>query len=226
MCVDKPKLFRRHNSLYRFLFLGVGVLMMATYSPPSEADLSICGTLDRQFGVWDYANPAHRARYLNTVENRHFTERIRTLAGGETGPTPGGDLSYTLTWFPNHYQALDAMSRLSRQERTLQPRGSRHNLECWFDRAIRFRPEDAMVRVVQAFHHERWRQTDKAREAALAASALQPDDPETNYNLGLILVRLGEHELAHEHAKTAYAMGYPMPGLRNLLRQAGFDLDG
>jgi hypothetical protein len=44
---------------------------------------------------------------------------------------------------------------------------------------------------------------------------------EVQYNLGLINLDLGDSLAAVENAKKAYAKGYPLPGLRRRLAQAG-----
>src|SRR5690606_27542173 len=44
---------------------------------------------------------------------------------------------------------------------------------------------------------------------------------EINYNLGLICVELGDIEAAVEYAEAAYALGYPLEGLRTKLKNLG-----
>jgi hypothetical protein len=50
---------------------------------------------------------------------------------------------------------------------------------------------------------------------------LMPDSAEAHYNLGLLYVRSGEYAEARTHAGRAYALGYPLPGLRDQLDRAG-----
>jgi len=40
-----------------------------------------------------------------------------------------------------------------------------------------------------------------------------------------VLVDLGRYEQALEHARQAYAFGYPLPGLRNRLARQGYRID-
>jgi len=47
---------------------------------------------------------------------------------------------------------------------------------------------------------------------------------ELHYALGLSYANTKEYERAVEHARKAYALGYPLPGLRNLLARAGYKL--
>ena len=44
---------------------------------------------------------------------------------------------------------------------------------------------------------------------------------EIHYNLGLIYLELGDADRALEQAHAAYALGYPLPGLRNRLQRMG-----
>ena len=47
------------------------------------------------------------------------------------------------------------------------------------------------------------------------------DSPEIHYFLGLAYLNLKDLDLASEHARRAYDLGYPLPGLRNKLAAAG-----
>jgi len=44
---------------------------------------------------------------------------------------------------------------------------------------------------------------------------------EVQYNLGLINLELGDTAAARANARSAYGLGYPLPGLKNLLRRKG-----
>lgn len=69
------------------------------------------------------------------------------------------------------------------------------------------------------------------KELAAARDLLLKGDAATggqsaqlNYMLGLVLVDLQEFEAAREHARKAYELGYPLPGLRDRLARAGHPL--
>jgi hypothetical protein len=65
----------------------------------------------------------------------------------------------------------------------------------------------------------------QAREALEAGiEALDGRSAELHYVLGLVLVELGDYPGATQHARTAYDMGYPLPGLRDRLARAGHPL--
>ena len=52
------------------------------------------------------------------------------------------------------------------------------------------------------------------------AIALMPNSPEPHYNLGLLYVDLGDLTKAAEQADRAYALGYPLDGLKRKLAAA------
>ena len=182
--------------------------------PPHCGNLAAPGTQ-----IYDY-NSAEDKKMLATVEAFHFTSDVENLRAGATG-TIGADLNYTLLMFPNHHRALAAMGKLAQRDKTLKPKGAQFSIECFFDRAIRFKPNDAMVRMVYATYLLQAAQPDRATEQLVLAAELQPDDPTINYNLGLLYVKKKDYEQARTHAKKAYEQGFPLPGLRNQLIQAG-----
>jgi tetratricopeptide (TPR) repeat protein len=170
----------------------------------------------------DYTNPADRTQ-LGIVEKFHFTEDVRTLRAGASSYLVD-DLEYVLNFFPNHHPALNALTRLCLREGTTRPRHADADLECRFLWAVRAQPKDAMVPVVQGVYYLRAGQNEKAIQSLERAVNLAPDNPEVQYNLGLALYKLKYYERARAHARKAYQGGYPLPGLRNLLKEAGYPL--
>jgi hypothetical protein len=111
--------------------------------PPHCGNLAAPGSQ-----IYDYNSPEDK-RMLATVEAFHFTSEVENLRSGVTG-TIGSDLNYTLLMFPNHHRALTSMGNLALREKTLKPQGAQFSIECFFDRALRFKPNDATVRLVYA----------------------------------------------------------------------------
>lgn len=175
-----------------------------------------CGELGN---VRDYTSDEQRT-FLRTVEEHHFTASIENLRYGNTG-TLGGDLSYTLLIFPNHHRALAAFGKLSLREKTLKPTGAKYSVECFFDRAIRYKPNDAMVRMVYGNYLSKAGQIDKATDQFEIAVNLEPENPTINYNLGLLYMKKKNYEQANTYAKKAYELGFPLPGLKNQLMEMG-----
>jgi Flp pilus assembly protein TadD len=188
--------------------------LQAREVPPHCGNLAAPGTQ-----IYDYTNPEDK-KMLATVEAFHFTSDVENLRAGATG-TIGADLNYTLLMFPNHHRALAAMGKLAHREKILKPKGAQFSIECFFDRAIRFKPNDAMVRMVYATYLLQAAQTDRATEQYRVAVDLQPEDPTINYNLGLLYMKKKDYAQAKTYAKKAYDLGFPLPGLKNQLIQAG-----
>lgn len=178
-----------------------------------------CGPLQNHFGPFDYRSSPPEQRRL--VEGTHFTPKVESLRGGNTTITPGGDMGYTLNVFPNHHRALMALIKLSEREKTDKPRGMGHTVACWFDRAERFRSDDAMVKMLHGIYLIRKGKTQAAADKLEQASALAGENANINYNLGLAYFDLKQYDKALENAHMAYALGFPLPGLRDKLKRAG-----
>ncbi|KAB8064359.1 tetratricopeptide repeat protein [Janthinobacterium violaceinigrum] len=157
---------------------------------------------------------------LAVVEKFHFSRAVETLAQGLTGSL-GADISYTLEHFPNHHRALASMAKLGLRLKSAQPVGARYTVSCYFERAISFAPHDVTARMVFGNYLLATGQDAAALEQLDAASRLAPDQATIQYNLGLMYVKKKEYEKASAHAQKAYAMGFPLPGLKNKLKAAG-----
>jgi tetratricopeptide (TPR) repeat protein len=178
-----------------------------------------CGTLSSpgQYGPYDYRTDKDK---LQVVEVNHFTGNVEKLISSITG-TLGGDIDYTLRAFPNHHRALISMSRLAEKLKTEKPAGAHYSLACYFDRAINFRPDDGMVRVLHAnYLIKSGRHTAAVEELQQAEKSLG-DSSNLHYNLGLAYFGLKDYGKALAHAHRAYELGFPLPGLRNMLTREG-----
>jgi len=187
------------------------------------AQAEVCGELPpkSQFGPFDYRDPdPRRIKVMSEIGGTHFTPDIENLVRGKTASL-GADIGFMLEHFPNHHRALASMGRLSVREKADKPRGAKYPAECYFDRAIRFRPDDATVRLLYAKFLADWGKNGKAVEQLEEAARLEPDNANVAYNLGLALFELKRYDEAAEQAKKAYAAGFPFPGLRNKLQSVG-----
>ncbi|MGK5047916.1 tetratricopeptide repeat protein [Janthinobacterium sp. GB4P2] len=167
----------------------------------------------------DYTSAQDRAG-LSVVEKFHFSRAVETLTQGMTGSL-GADISYTLEHFPNHHRALASMAKLGLRLKSAQPVGARYTVSCYFERAIAFAPHDVTARMVYGNYLLATGQDATALEQLDAASRLAPDQATIQYNLGLMYVKKKEYEKASGHAQKAYALGFPLPGLKNKLKAAG-----
>lgn len=167
----------------------------------------------------DYTDADDR-KDLGVVEGHHFTPQVEQLQRGKTGWI-GGDIAYTLDHFPNHHRALSSMARLALRDKTAQPLGARYSLPCYFDRAIRLRPDDAKVRAIFGGYLLALGQTEEALEQLGEAARLEPENGTAQYNLGLLHLKRRNYPAALAAAHKAYALGFPLPGLKNKLQAAG-----
>lgn len=197
----------------------LAVAFLCVFPCTAFAQEAACGSLAFSgFGPFDYRTATPEQRSI--VERNHFTPQVENLRQAMTGAI-GGDLAYTLRAFPNHVRALSAMVRLSKREGKEVPTASPYSIECWFERAIRFRPDDAQVRVLVAMEMMGAGRTDEARKHLAVAEENVGSDPNVAYNLGLAYLKLRDFDVALKYAKIAYGGGYPLPGLRNALVRAG-----
>ena len=188
-------------------------------SAPLFAQESICGSLRNHFGPFDYRIASAGDKKM--VEGRHFTTKVETLRVGMTSITPGGDLSDTLGVFPNHPRALMAMMKLAEREKTTRPRDSAHTIACWLDRAERFRPDDAGVKMVYGVYLSRQGKKQDAIRKLDELLELGVPSPNVDYNVGLVYFNLGEYDKSLKSAHRAYAAGFNLPGLKQKLVRAG-----
>jgi tetratricopeptide (TPR) repeat protein len=199
--------------------LSLGLTLVA--GPVLAQDLSACASLDHGgYGPFDYrtATPTQK----RAVESVHFTPEVESLRAGSTSRRgPGGDISYTLGVFPNHPRALVAMMRLVERDRTLTPRGARYSIDCYFERAIRFAPDDVNVRVIFGAFLIKHGKPKAAVEQLQVAEEHSGESGNVSYNLGLAYFDLKDYAKAREYAKRAREQGFTLEGLENKLRRAG-----
>jgi tetratricopeptide (TPR) repeat protein len=193
-------------------------LLLLGLNPVGYAQTSVCGSLNTGYGPYDFYTDKDK---LGVVEGRHFPPKVEHLRGGSTSTTPGGDIAYTLRSFPNHPRALMAMMRLAERDKTDRPRDSTYTVECWLERAERFRPEDQMAKALHGIYLASKGKKKEALEKLDAALALGVPSPNTDYNVGLAYFDLGEFDKALVSAHRAYDGGFPLPGLKNKMKRAG-----
>lgn len=198
----------------------LALFLVSLFAAPAWAERAVgCGSLTNAYGPWDYSNPVHRSQRLPIVETHHFNVDVENLRAGLTGDL-ALDIDYTLRAFPNHPRALWAMARLQ-LERTRPPNAKYLTIECYFDRAIRWRPRDPGPWLIYGMYLHRKKDLDGAGEKYVKALELQPENLEAHYNYGLLLAERRQFEQARHHAKLAYDRGYPLPGLRHILERNG-----
>lgn len=188
---------------------------------------SQCGRLENPLGPFDY----RKARFMTAkgeyvrpllldVEINHFVPEIENLTSRGNAYF-GGDLNYLLQIFPNHHRALATMVRLGKKERTESPKGARYVVECYFERALRFVPDDHIVRgLYAAYLMDAGRKTDAEFQLDRAAHAAQ-GIAIAQHNVGLLYVLNGNYDKALRQASVAHGMGFDITRLKRSLQEKG-----
>lgn len=176
-----------------------------------------CGPLENNYGPYDYRG---REGSKRLVENAHFTYGVETLTQKMTGPF-GGDIAYTLRAFPNHHRALLAMERLAQKEKADPPDGSRYPVECWYERALRFVPDDHIARLLYAnFLLKRERREEAVKNIDYVAETTR-DNPLAQLNVGRMYLDMQDYDKALIQAHRLIEMGFDRPDLKDRLVAAG-----
>jgi tetratricopeptide (TPR) repeat protein len=204
-----------------FSALLVGLLIAVFTTSPAFAQAvgSSCGTLSSpgQYGPYDFRTDRDK---VQKVLIHHFTPADEALLPSKLGP-PGGAIDYTLRALPNYHRALIAMMRLGEKEKTSQPRGSNYSIECWFERATLFRPDDAVVRMIYSTYLNSKRRIPDANTQLEIATAYAKDSALTHFNIGLHYFDLKNYDKALVQAHKAMALGWTQTELRDQLQSAG-----
>jgi tetratricopeptide (TPR) repeat protein len=167
---------------------------------------------------YDYRSHPSYARpeqLLRTVERYHLglsQQRMRERAY----PQAFNEYEFILHQFPNHPQALLGMLELCK----LAPQPKCMPTE-FLERAIEVNPKAAGTYTVQGVYFTRIGKYPAAIDSYQIALSLQPDSANAHYNLGLAYFETKQYPLANEHAQKAYALGFPLPALREKLQREG-----
>ena len=209
---------RTSPAVYRTVTaLCIGLLATSPFPVFAQASRNVCGELSNAYGPYDYRSDRDK---LPIVEIAHFTPEVEALMRGLTSLI-GGDIDYTLRAFPNHHRALLAMMRLGERMKSVQPAGAKYTVDCYFQRAVRFKPDDTTTRMLFANYLNKNGRAAEANQQMEQTLALAGDNPFTHYNAGLVFMDLKNYEKALQQAHTAYAMGFTRPELREALKKVG-----
>src|SRR5262249_11944310 len=144
---------------------------------------------------------------------------VESLVKGSTAPLPM-DIDYTLRQIPNHYRALSAIARWD-LDHPRKPDAKYYTVECYFQRAFAFRPDDPMPYFMYGVYLHRKKSYDIALQYYRKANTLGMNNSEFDYNMGLLYLDMNDIKQAQAYADKAYSQGYPLAGLRNRLERAG-----
>lgn len=179
---------------------------------------SICGNLSNPYGPYDYRTQRNK---LAIVESFHFSPNVEYLRRGDTGAL-GGDLDYTLRASPNHHRALMALVRLAQKTGQTQPASLPRPIDCYFERALRFRNDDVVARMIFVQHLINTRREPEARQQLAASIRFAGNNGFSHYNIGLLYAELKDWDAALGQVHKALALDFTrIDPLRNRLRDAG-----
>ena len=94
-------------------------------------------------------------------------------------------------------------------------------MECWFERAERFVPDDGTVLMIHGIYTLRKGDARAAIAKFKRSEELSGPNANLHYNLGLAYLEVRDYDNALDRARSAYRLGFPLPGLRNKLQEAG-----
>ena len=185
----------------------------------AQADGGVCGNpFVNGYGPFDYRAVSGQQRQI--VEQYHFTPAVESLVSGITH-TVAADIDYTLRAFPNHHRALVSMMNLGARMKTPKPPGAGVTVECYFVKALTFRPDDSVARMLYAKYLAANARKPEALQNLDMVAEQAKENAFTHYNLGLIYLELAEHSKALARAHSAMALGFSRPELKQALMTAG-----
>lgn len=191
--------------------------LLASASATVLSQPTQCGSIANAYGPYDYRTDRDK---LPIVDGAHFPPIVEALIRGNRGAL-GGDLDYTLRAFPNHHRALIAVMRYGQKVKSPQPRDLPRPVECYFERALRFRPDDSIVHMIYAQYlsaHARKGDADRQlRHAAQHAG----DSGFTHNNIGLVYFDMKNYPMALAHAHKAIQLGFSPTALQGQLASVG-----
>lgn len=219
------------NKQLRYFSIGLTLPLLALFAastvfaaPNNRIDNNTCGIVGGQLtggvsslGPWDYTQRASHV-HLERVEKSYFPQHVENLTGDPKQSAMSA--AKTLRIYPNHHRALYTMMRYYRDYPDIDNKNEIHSMECLFTRARFFAPNDPMVYMLNGMHYHWNSDFIGSRDKYMKAYQLEPENPQVNYNLGLMYYDQGDYENAAKHADIAYSGGYPLQGLRKKLARA------
>jgi len=169
---------------------------------------------------WNDPHDYYRARQENTyklllnVEKYHMNQGVDKLRAGRIRYAYG-DFDFILRYYPNHPRALLLMGNLSLITHNSQ------QADRYFRKALSLFPDHAETYAIYGIFLQKQGKLKQAVMQYQRALKMNPDSSETHYNLGLAFFQLKDFQSAKAQAEKAYRLGFPLPGLRNKLINAG-----
>ncbi len=189
-----------------------------------------CQGSGQGFGPYDYTNSSHKSEKigggndtaLTIVDRNHFSPETEAFFKPMTGSF-SHDIDYTLRAWPNHHRALLTITRyqIMINKGALHGEALKSPVECYFQRAINFSPNDSGAHSLYANYLSKMGKTEKAKEWYEKALEISPNSSKIAYAYSLFLIDQKQYDTALEYAHKAYQNGKPPAGLKNKLKQLG-----
>lgn len=160
----------------------------------------------------DYFSSNYDQQLLRNVEKHHIPPLINELKE-ERWKQAWGSVDFILRYFPNHPRGLYLLTKLAIKTKNIG------KAEQYFNKAIRLYPNTPTTHQIYGIMLQKIDKLDLAIEQYRKGVRLAPNNAEIHYNLGLAYLEKGDLVKAEEHARTAYNIGYPLPGLKNKLKE-------
>lgn len=212
----QPKFFAVSRERVLALMFVLFASTMWTTRAYSQVDSNSCGPIANYYGPFDYRTQRDK---LKIVEEYHFTPAVEALISGKSGAIDG-DISYTLLTSPNHHRALIAMTRLAEKMKMPKLLNAAYSVDCYYDRAIRFKPDDTIVRILYSQYLHRHDRANEATQHLDIAVGYAKDNAFSHYNIGLAYFDLGQFDKALVQAHRAMALGFDRTELTDRLKGA------
>jgi len=196
------------------------VLLQSAHAQTAGANA--CGDpFQNHYGPFDYRTATKEN--LAIVERVHFTPGVESLTkpGTTTFGTMAQDVGYTLHVFPNHHRALLTMAKLGERHKTSKPPGAKFTVDCYLERAVRYRPNDTVAKSIYAQYLGKQNRKQEAIQQLNAAINMAGDNAISQYTIGTVFLEMGEFESALAQAHKAKSMGLQWPELEQSLKAAG-----
>jgi len=200
---------------------AIAIASMGLAMPIAHAEQpNACGPLilPGKYGPYDYRLAPPEQREL--VEHAHFTHDVAELRK-PMFQYFGPDLHYTLWAFPNHPRALLTLINLTVKDKSLQPTSLPYTAECYFERALRFKSDDVLARMIYALFLKTYNRKEEALRQLDFVVETAGESPMSYYNAGKLYFELGQLEKSQAAMRIAVEQGVPYTDLIDKLKQAG-----
>ena len=202
------------RSIMKTFAIAAFAALLSIFSVDTYAELGGNPQLNNNY--FGHLNDYQKALLVNNEEH-HLDVALTKLASGKKSQLEyvKQQLQYLLPRWPNHPRALQIVSEVA-----VRTNDTAYALR-WYTKAISAFPRVYQTYVLYGSYLYRVHEYDKAEKNFREAVQLAPDSSEPNYDLGLVLFAKKRYKEANHYAQIAYQLGYPLEGLRELLKGKG-----